>query len=268
MSLSAEGVTKYYGGRHRFAALDDVSIECEPHTLTGIVGESGSGKSTIARILVGLETASGGSVTYDGAPVASLLARTASRLDFRRDVQFIGQDTTSSFDPRRTLRESVMAPLISLRGSSAAEASSRASTMFEQLGLPDALADRYPDQVSGGQRQRFSIARGLVVEPRFLLCDEVVSALDVSVQGKILNVIKQYCTSTGAGLVFVSHGLPATAFISDRIVVMYRGTVVETGTTAQILDAPTHPYTRSLLDAYRSLGAATHADAPTSEAVA
>jgi len=260
-ALRVSGVTKHFGSRKRFAALDDISLECSPHELTGIVGESGSGKSTLARILVGLESASSGSVRYGDSEVPKLLSSTTSRLAFRRDVQFIGQDTTSSFDPRQTLRESVLKPLIALRGASAADARRTASEVFDELGLPDGLADRYPDQVSGGQRQRFSIARGLVVRPRFLLCDEVVSALDVSVQGKILNVIKRYCRDTSAGLVFVSHGLPATAFVADRIVVMYRGTIVESGATDDILNRPQHPYTRSLLDSYRSLGAATHADA-------
>ncbi|MFB2583064.1 ABC transporter ATP-binding protein [Herbiconiux sp. P15] len=260
-ALIATGVTKHFGSRKRFAALDDVSVSCEPSQLTGIVGESGSGKSTLARILVGLERASSGSMSYGDTEVQKLLASNTSRLAFRRDVQFIGQDTTSSFDPRQTLRESVLKPLVALRGDTPAAARHKASEVFDELGLPDALADRYPDQVSGGQRQRFSIARGLVVRPRFLLCDEVVSALDVSVQGKILNVIKRYCRDTGAGLVFVSHGLPATAFVADRIVVMHRGTIVESGATDDILRRPTHPYTRSLLDSYRSLGAATHADA-------
>jgi peptide/nickel transport system ATP-binding protein len=264
--LEATGVVKYFGGNKRFAALGGVSIRAEAGTLLGIVGESGSGKSTLARILVGLETPSSGEVTYNGVAVSTLLAAQSSRIAFRRDVQFIGQDTTSSFNPRRTLRESVLAPLQSLRGYTVAESKAAAEEIFDELGLVDSLADRYPEQVSGGQRQRFSIARGLVVKPRILLCDEVVSALDVSVQGKILNAIKRYCHSTGAGLVFVSHGLPATAFISEQMAVMQRGAVIEQTSTERILDAPQHPYTRSLLEAYRSLGAATHADAAAAEA--
>jgi peptide/nickel transport system ATP-binding protein len=130
-------------------------------------------------------------------------------------------------------------------------ADDRADETFEMLGLDPAFADRYPYEVSGGQRQRFAIARALVVRPRFLVCDEVVSALDVSVQGQVLNSLKRYSVEHGAGLAFISHGLPATAFISEELAVMYRGKIVEHGPTSRVIREPEHPYTKHLLSAYR-----------------
>lgn len=219
--------------------------------MVGTVGESGSGKSTLARMMVGLEKPTSGSITMDGREISSHLRIRGERHDTRRTVQFIGQDTTSSFDPLRTLRDSVRRPLMVLHGLDAESADARVDDVLRTLELSPAQADRYPGEVSGGQRQRFAIARGLVVEPRILVCDEVVSALDVSVQGAILNVLKKYCRTEKAGLVFVSHGLPATAFIADELVVMLNGRIVEHGTTEQVLGQPQHPYTVGLLRAYR-----------------
>jgi len=232
----------------RFTAVDDVSFQFAAGEIWGIVGESGSGKSTLARMLVGLEAPSGGGLRYRGKPVADLVRYRGFRIPFRRDVQFIAQDTTSSFDSRLTLRASLRLPvrnLLPLRGSAVDE---RIDETLARLEIPAELADRYPDQVSGGQRQRFAIARALVVRPRLLVCDEVVSALDVSVQGAVLNLLKDYSRTTGAGIVFVSHGLPATAFLADRIAVMRLGRILETADTATLLAAPRHPYTRQLLD--------------------
>jgi peptide/nickel transport system ATP-binding protein len=249
-TLVVENVAKHYGLRRssRVIALDGVSLSVGSDATVGIVGESGSGKSTLARILVGLETPSAGRVTFNGADVHAMSA--AETLEFRRTVQFVAQDTTSSFDPRRTLRDSVRLPAQKLTGLDKAGADERVDETLHQLGLPLELADRKPSGVSGGQRQRFSLARAFVVRPRLLICDEVVSALDVSVQGSILNLLKAYCADEGAGLVFVSHGLPATAFVSKRLVVMHRGRVVEDSATSQALGEPLHPYTGQLLAAH------------------
>jgi peptide/nickel transport system ATP-binding protein len=252
VELVMEGLTKQYGSaRSRFTAVDSVTATFTSGQTVGVVGESGSGKSTLAKMLVGFETPNGGSVTFNGESVAQVLKSKSGRMDFRRAVQFIGQDTTSSFDPRRRLDDSVLLPLRKLHGLSDAEASTRMAEVLDQLRLPLALAHRYPFEVSGGQRQRFAIARGLVVRPRILVCDEVVSALDVSVQGAILNLIKDYCQENAAGLIFVSHGLPATGFVARELMVMYRGRMVERGPSNQVFAAPEHPYTRSLLNAYR-----------------
>jgi ABC-type glutathione transport system ATPase component len=251
--LEANGVTKRFGGRgsRGFTAVDEVSLTFDSTRMIGIVGESGSGKSTLARMMVGLERPSSGSVTLNGRELGGQLALRADRVYARRTLQFVGQDTTSSFDPRRTLRDAVRRPVVLLNGSDNGAADAQVDSILERLGLSGRQADRYPFEVSGGQRQRFALARGLVVSPRLLVCDEVVSALDVSVQGTILNMLKKYCAEEQAGLMFVSHGLPATAFIADELVVMLNGRIVEHGPTQRIIDAPEHPYTIRLLDAYR-----------------
>ena len=257
VELRAVGVVKEYGPRsRRHRALDDVSVSVTEGQRLGIVGESGSGKSTLSRILVGLERPTSGAMDYAGRSVRDALGNNTDRLRFRRDVQFVGQDTTSSFDPRRTLLEAVTAPLRRLREMSETEAVAAALEMVARLELDPSLAYRYPLQVSGGQRQRFALARGLVVRPRVLICDEVVSALDVSVQGAILNLIKTYCADSGAALVFVSHGLPATAFVTEELIVMNRGRIVETGKSRDVLTAPKDEYTETLVRAYRGSAAA------------
>jgi ABC-type glutathione transport system ATPase component len=206
--------------------------------------------------MVGLDTPNSGSVTLNGRPITEMLGMRAERLEARRILQFVGQDTTSSFDPRRTLRDAVRLPAMVLNSLSKAEADERVDETLELLGLSPAMANRMPGAVSGGQRQRFALARGLVVGPRLLVCDEVVSALDVSIQGSILNLLKKYCREKDAGLAFVSHGLPATAFIADELIVMLRGKIVERGETLVIIDNPQHEYTKKLLDAYRSRASA------------
>ena len=190
-------------------------------------------------------------MTFDGEDVLAMLQDNASRIAFRRSVQFIAQDTTSSFDPLRTLRDSVRTPLQWLRGFDRKKADAEVDRTFAMLSLQTVLADRYPREVSGGQRQRVAIARALVVKPRILICDEAVSALDVSVQGEILNLLKAYCRETGAGLVFISHCVPATAFIAEKIAVMSNGRIVETGRTPVLVEHNSHPYTARLIDACR-----------------
>jgi peptide/nickel transport system ATP-binding protein len=253
--VSLTHVSKAFGShpRRSVLAVDDVSLTFDSSSCAvGIVGESGSGKSTLARILVGLLPPSSGTVVFNGTDLGKLLKDRTGRLEFRRNVQFIGQDTTSSFDPHRTLRDAVRLPVMKLRGLRRPQADEEVDRVLTQMALPLAYADRKPHQVSGGQRQRFAIARGLVVTPRLLVCDETVSALDVSVQGSVLNLLKKYCADNGAGLVFISHGLPATAFLCDDLVVMYRGKIVDHSSTANIIGGEdVHPYTASLLDAYR-----------------
>jgi ABC-type glutathione transport system ATPase component len=251
--ITVDSVRKHFGGArsNRHFALDDVSVQFDTSSRVGIVGESGSGKSTLARMMVALETPTEGTVTLNGREVSSLLAQRSERKSFRRDVQFVAQDTTSSFDPRRKLRDAVRYPAQNLCGLDRAAADERVDETLELLGLNIEMADRYPDSVSGGQRQRFALARALVVRPRLLICDEVVSALDVSVQGSILNLLKRYCNENNAGIAFVSHGLPATAFIADELIVMYQGKIVEQGPTQEMITAPQHEYTQMLLKAYR-----------------
>jgi peptide/nickel transport system ATP-binding protein len=200
--------------------------------------------------MVGLDHPTAGRVSFRGQELRNLTP--GDIRDFRRSVQLIAQDTTSSFDPRRTLRDAVRRPAQELLGCDRAAADALVDETLGTVGLLPKLADRKPHEVSGGQRQRFSIARALVVRPQLIVCDEVVSALDVSVQGTVLNFLKHYCASTGAGLVFVSHGLPATAFISEQILVMKDGRAVEFGETSQVMHFSEHAYTRSLVEAYRA----------------
>jgi peptide/nickel transport system ATP-binding protein len=242
-------VTRRFG-RTGHVALDGIDAAFGDGTRVGIVGESGSGKSTLARLAAALDRPTSGTIEFNGQPLAATLGTSFGRRDFRRAVQLVGQDTTSSFDPRRTLRDALRQPAVRLLGLDVAETDARIDALAAEFGLPDGAVDRRPTELSGGQRQRVSLARALIVGPRLLLCDEVVSALDVSVQGAILNAIKRYCVETGAGLVFVSHGLPATAFVAERMIVMYRGRIVEQGATHQVLTAPEHPYTRMLLAAH------------------
>jgi ABC-type glutathione transport system ATPase component len=249
--IEIEDVSRVFGphGRSRRPALDRITLTVDGSTRLGIVGESGSGKSTLTRLMVGLDQPTTGSIRFRGSDLRGL--GPADWRDFRRNVQLIAQDTTSSFDPRRTLRDAVRRPAQELLGCSRAAADELVDETLEIVGLPAAMADRKPHEVSGGQRQRFSIARALVVKPQLIVCDEVVSALDVSVQGTVLNFLKRYCAEVEAGLVFVSHGLPATAFISDQIMVMKDGQVVERGDTMQVLRLSNQPYTRSLVEAYQ-----------------
>jgi len=251
LTLRTEKVTKVFGRKESaLVAVKPLDITFTTRSAVGIVGESGSGKSTFSRMLVGLDKPSSGRVLLGDRDVAALTAKIPSAREFRGTVQYVAQDTSSSFDPRRTIRDAVETPLRLLRGISGSAADTEIREILDLLRLDVAQLDRYPHEVSGGQRQRFSLARALVVRPRFLVCDEVVSALDVSVQGAVLNTIKRYCAEHSVGLLFVSHGLPATAFIARHLVVMRYGDVVEFGPTEDILAGPKHPYTASLLDAY------------------
>lgn len=247
VDIHIEGLSKIYGVK---TAVSDFSTKLESGTLTGIVGESGSGKSTVVKLLMGLEKPTSGSIHIDGQDLRSVMSTAAGRRGYRRRVQLVSQDTTTTFDPRRRMRESLRRPAQLLAGLDHAAANAAVDQIAHELGIRPELLDRFPGQVSGGQRQRMSIVRALVARPSLLVCDEAVSALDVSVQGAVLNLIKTYCQHHGAGLLFVSHGLPATAFITRELLVMYRGHLVETGATSDVLEKPKHEYTRSLVAAY------------------
>lgn len=248
--IEAHAVTKSYG---RKAAVEGVSFVLAPGERVGIVGESGSGKSTMAKVITGLEKSTAGSITVDGTELASLLSTRQGQLEYRRRVQLVAQDTTSTFDPRHRIRESLRIPAQILGGHDVSGADEAIAEITAELGIEPAWVDRYPAELSGGQRQRMSIARALIVRPDLLVCDEAVSALDVSVQGVVLNLLKRYSVEHGAGLMFVSHGLPATAFITRELVVMNAGAVVETGRTLELLARPRHPYTQKLVGAYEAV---------------
>ncbi|MFD5179461.1 ABC transporter ATP-binding protein [Nocardia sp. NPDC058379] len=248
--LQAIDLSKSYGrGRNRTTALQPITRDFTGAERLGIIGESGSGKSTLSRLLAGLDTPTSGTLYWNGRDVATLMR--GERRQFRREVQYIAQDTSSSFDPRRTLLDSILQPLRRLSGLADRAAIHRAREVMALLALDADLADGLPGDVSGGQRQRFAIARALVVRPSILLCDEVVSALDVSVQGSILNLLTQYCRDEEAGLIFVSHGIPATAFVAEHLLVMHGGAVVESGATGEVVRMPEHHYTAQLMETVR-----------------
>ena len=225
-------------------AVSDVSLAVGRGEAVGLVGESGSGKSTIGRLMLGSLPPSEGRVLLDGQDIAR-----ASRK--RRQMVF--QDPYSSLDPRRRVGAQIADGLAIHRIVPAAERGARVAALLSQVGLPATHADRYPHEFSGGQRQRVAIARALATEPDFLVADEAVSALDVSVQAQIIRLFADLRSRLGIGLLFISHDLKVVRSLCDRVVVLYLGRVMEEGPAAAVLEQPRHPYTQALLSASPSL---------------
>lgn len=247
--LTVDGLTKTYRlpGGGRLTAAADVSFTVPRGGSLGIVGESGSGKSTVARMLVGLERPDAGTVSVEGRDRAvrpPVLGRRAARLTRAREIQMVFQDPYVSLDPRLTAGQCLRTAL-RLHGHEATGA--RVRSLLDQVGLGAREADARPHRLSGGQRQRLAVARALAVDPRILVLDEAVAALDVSIQAQILLLLTEIRDDTGVALVFVSHDLAVVRHITDETVVMRKGVVVEQGPTARVLDAPSDPYTRLLL---------------------
>jgi oligopeptide/dipeptide ABC transporter ATP-binding protein len=234
-------------------AVDEVSLEIAAHSIVGLVGESGSGKSTLGKLLVGLHEKSGGEVYYRGERLPD---RYTTR-DFRRlsqEIQMIFQDPYASLNPRMTIEEILTEPLrLSRRNQSsgppltAVELRNRAASWLEKVNLNTSYLGRYPHEFSGGQRQRIGIARALITEPKFVVCDEPISALDVSVQAQVINLLGDLQKSMGLTLLFIAHDLSMVRYISDIMVVMYLGSVVEQGPSDELFFAPKHPYTQALI---------------------
>ena len=252
MLMAVKGVQVAYGrGARRVVALDGVDLELPRGAALGLVGESGSGKSTLARLLLGLEPPACGSVSYAGRPVSDWLRREPGL--FRRKVQLVFQDPFGSLNPRLTVG-SALSEVLRIHG--LADRSSERAAVVELLrsvGLEEAHARRYPHEFSGGQRQRVAIARALATGPEVLIADEPVSALDVSVQAQILNLLKELREQRGLTLLLIAHDLAAVRYVCDRLVVLHRGRVVESGEAEAILQAPSAPYTRQLLAAVPEL---------------
>jgi peptide/nickel transport system ATP-binding protein len=230
-------------------AVDDVSFSVDKGEVLGIVGESGCGKSTTARLVIGLIEPDAGSITLDGEKLGASL----SLRDLRRSVQMVFQDSYASLNPRLPIEASIaFGPIV--HGIRASEARERAHDLLRKVGLDPAIfADRYPHELSGGQRQRVNIARALALSPRLVLLDEAVSALDKSVEAQVLNLLIDLKQDLGLTYVFISHDLNVVRFISDRVLVMYLGEVVETGPVEALWQDARHPYTRALLAAMPSL---------------
>ncbi|MGW6792632.1 ABC transporter ATP-binding protein [Streptomyces chartreusis] len=246
--LSIEDLTvRFSSGGTTVTAVDGASLSVDANEVVGLVGESGCGKSTIARTAVGLHKAARGQVVFDGQVVSSL--RGSGLRAYRRQVQYIFQDPLSSLSPRLTVGKAV-SEVLDIHGiGRPSSRRARVLELLELVGLSATHADRMPSALSGGQRQRVAIARALAVEPRMLICDEPVSALDVSIRAQIINLFLDLQREFGLGLLFIGHDLGLIRRISDRVAVMYLGRVVEQGTAQAVFDQPHHPYTRALLAA-------------------
>ncbi len=235
-------------GKATVRAVDGVSLTVERGETLGLVGESGCGKSTLARSLVLLESTQGGEIWFDGRQVT---AADTDRL--RREVQIIFQDPYTSLPPHMKVRRIVAEPLLIHRLAKGEELRRRVDELLADVGLPLSVGDKLPGQLSGGQRQRVGIARALALRPSLIIADEAVSALDVSVQAQILNLLKSLQQRLGLTLLFVSHDIGVVTYLSQRIAVMYLGRIVETGPAQQVYETPLHPYTRALMAAVPGL---------------
>ncbi len=237
--------------RRSVKAVTDVSFGVNRGEVLGLVGESGSGKSTVGRTVLGLTKATSGSVRFEGTDVMAARGEEARAL--RRRMQIIFQDPFSSLDPRRTVESIIGEALDVRRIPRGQERRDKTAALLNKVGLsPDHMA-RYPHEFSGGQRQRIGIARALAVEPSFIVADEAVSALDVSVQAQVVNLLSDLQEEFNLSLLFISHDLGVVEFISDRVMVLYLGRVMEVGPAKELYQAPKHPYTAALLSAAPTL---------------
>ncbi|MFZ1160179.1 MAG: ATP-binding cassette domain-containing protein [Candidatus Sulfotelmatobacter sp.] len=254
--LEIRNLTKIYP-HTEVRAVDSVSLDIHAGETLGLVGESGSGKSTLGRLILRLIEPTAGSIRFDGCDL--LAAGRSEMRRLRRDMQIIFQDPFASLDHRFTVEQIISEPLIIHREiihreiihgtASGDDTRARVAELLRAVGLDESALRRYPHEFSGGQRQRIGIARALALRPKFIVCDEPVSALDVSVGAQIVNLLAQLQRDFGLTYLFISHSMPVVRYLSTRIAVMYRGQIVEVAPTEQITEHPQHPYTKSLLEA-------------------
>ena len=234
-------------------AVNDVSFSIQPQETVGVVGESGCGKSTLARVIMGIYPPNSGEIVYKGKRIDGLSHE--AMLPFRKKMQMIFQDPYASLNPRMTVKKTLEEPIrFHSRTLSSAEVADKVAQVMEQVGVDPKWAERYPHEFSGGQRQRISIARALMVDPEFIIADEPVSALDVSIQAQILNLLMEAQTRRGLTYMFITHDLSVVKHISSRVAVMYLGTLCELAPTKELYESPRHPYSEALLSAIPELG--------------
>ncbi len=249
--VRAAAVAKDFAGRQGriVQALKGVTIEIEPGESVGLVGESGSGKTTLGRTLVGLETPTRGTIEVAGIDASDFAAMSSSdRAATRRTIQMVFQDPYSTLNPRHSVRRSLSEAIGTIGRFTASEIDVRVAELLREVGLPEDYADRRPSSLSGGERQRVAIARSLSVNPKILVCDEPVSALDVSVQAQILNLFKRLQQELGLSYLFITHDLAVVRQVAQRIYVLYLGEIVEHGSAEEVIARPQHPYTRRLIE--------------------
>ena len=252
--LTAAGLTKHYAietggffrrGKTALRAVDGVDLTIEAGETLGLVGESGCGKSTLGRLLIRLVPATAGQVVFDGMEITGLQPRALRAV--RRGMQIVFQDPFGALNPRMSVEETIMEPLLIHGGRRGAAAQDAVSGMLDMVGLPASARHRFPHEFSGGQRQRIGIARALVLRPKLVVCDEPVSALDVSVQAQIVNLLSDLQNELGLTYLFIAHDLGVVKHISTRVAVMYLGKVVEVADKRSLYAQPRHPYTQALL---------------------
>ena len=244
--IETQGLQKYFKTSKGFLhAVDGIDLKIEEGQTLGVVGESGCGKSTLGRVILNLITPTSGTVTFDGTDITALHGKTLRNM--RAQMQLVFQDPFSSLDPRFTVGQIIAEPLQNM-GLSKQEQQKRVLELMDRVSLQPEHYSRYPHQFSGGQRQRIGIARALAPNPRLIVCDEPVSALDVSIQAQILNLLKKLQNQSNLTYLFISHDLAVVRYISDRVCVMFLGQICELCSTVEAYEKPLHPYTRMLID--------------------